>query len=422
MMTLIHEGAPWPTIFLRDVCQTGKPIVYGIVQPGPHVEDGVPYINSTDIGKPFDLNRLARTSVRIANQYKRAALEPGDVVVSLRGEIGSSSIIPPQLAGARLARGVARISVQECFMAQFVSYCLQAPHVLRKVLKASQGSALQEIPLGQLRKIELPLVGMEEQGRIVAVLSTWDRGIEEAERLLALKEQRKRALMQQLLTGKRRFPEFVRSKARIRTMFGTAPKDWPMRRFGDFLEESRQRGSDGETARKITVKLYGKGVIPKSEKRIGSESTQYFRRLQGQFIYSKLDFLNGAFGLVPLELDGYESTLDLPAFDIAPALDSTFLLSFVTRPVFYTRCIGYAMGGRKARRVPPEQFLSIEFPCPSLDEQRRIAAVLNTCDAELRLLRDQLVALKQQKKGLMQKLLTGEVRVPMASILAKENS
>ena len=86
------------------------------------------------------------------------------------------------------------------------------------------------------------------------------------------------------------------------------------------MVESRIKGSNGKEARKITVKLWGKGVFEKTNKRVGSENTKYYKRKSGQFLYSKLDFLNCAFGIIPLDLDGLESTVDLPCFDISDGI------------------------------------------------------------------------------------------------------
>src|SRR5260370_40684672 len=116
------------------------------------------------------------------------------------------------------------------------------------------------------------------------------------------------------------------------------PEDWTLARFRDFLKESRIPGSDGLTARRITVRLYGKGVVASADPRPGSAATRYFKRKGGQLIYSKLDFLNGAIGVIPPELDGYESTLDLPCFDIGESVDPQWLTQYMSRPPFY---LGY---------------------------------------------------------------------------------
>ena len=123
---------------------------------------------------------------------------------------------------------------------------------------------------------------------------------------------------------KLRFPEFH-----------DAP-GWPSRLIGRYLSESRIKGSGGHEAKKLTVKLWHrKGVFKKNESVQGSANTQYYRRRAGQFIYSRLDFLNQAFGIIPVHLDGFESTVDLPCFDIASEMNPKFLLEYVQREQFY---------------------------------------------------------------------------------------
>ena len=141
--------------------------------------------------------------------------------------------------------------------------------------------------------------------------------------------------------------------------------EWQEKALAMFLTESRTEGSAGDTAQKITVKLWGKGVFAKQEPIKGSENTRYYKRRAGQFIYSKLDFLNQAFGLVPVELDGFESTVDLPCFDIGEKLDPIFLLEYVKRDDFYKKNGEIADGGRKAKRIQADVFLSFPIALPA---------------------------------------------------------
>jgi len=165
-----------------------------------------------------------------------------------------------------------------------------------------------------------------------------------------------------------RFPEFQKNK------------DWELRPLSDFLNESRIIGSKGNVAKKITVKLWGRGVFEKNEAIQGSINTQYFRRKTGQFIYSKLDFLNQAFGIIPANLDNFESTVDLPSFDILSGLNSTFLLEYVQRKDFYEKLGETADGSRKARRIHAKTFLSFSVTFPSIAEQQKIANCLGSLD------------------------------------------
>lgn len=146
---------------------------------------------------------------------------------------------------------------------------------------------------------------------------------------------------------------------------------WEQRKVGDFLTLSKIPGHTGVDAKKLTVKLWGKGVVEKTDIFSGSENTQYYVRHAGQFMYGKLDFLHAAFGIVPANLDNYESTLDSPAFDLN-GIDGQFLLERVTQEDFYLRNGMIANGSRKAKRIHEDTFLNMDFMVPSLNEQKQI--------------------------------------------------
>jgi type I restriction enzyme S subunit len=184
------------------------------------------------------------------------------------------------------------------------------------------------------------------------------------------------------------------------------PDGWVRQRLGKYLKESRIAGTDGSVAKKITVKLYGKGVFGKDEKRQGSENTKYFKRKSGQFIYSKLDFLNGAFGIIPQNLDRYESTADMPAFDSIAEINLDWLLYHFSRDSFYKSFAGNAAGGRKAKRIQVDEFLNIEISFPPIPEQKRIAEVLGSVDAAIEATKAVIDQTKAVKQGLLQTLLT----------------
>lgn len=119
------------------------------------------------------------------------------------------------------------------------------------------------------------------------------------------------------------------------------------------------------------MKLWGKGVVKKNEVHQGSKATQYFQRKTGQFIYGKLDFLHAAFGIVPEQLNNFESTLDTPAFNVQ-GLNSIFLLGFVLRKKFYLYQGSLANGTRKAKRIHADVFLEMPIEFPSINEQQSI--------------------------------------------------
>ena len=201
---------------------------------------------------------------------------------------------------------------------------------------------------------------------------------------------------QKKLLPKLRFPEFREAEG------------WEEKPLGEFMTESRMPGSKGNVAKKITVKLWGNGVFEKNDAIQGSINTQYFRRKAGQFIYSKLDFLNQAFGIIPTSLDDFESTVDLPCFDFADGLNPVFLLEYVKRKDFYEKLGETADGSRKARRIHAETFLSFPIALPSPVEQQKITDCLSSLDELIAAQARKVDALKAHKRGLMQQLFPRE--------------
>ena len=185
---------------------------------------------------------------------------------------------------------------------------------------------------------------------------------------------------------------------------------WEQRKVGEFLTESRLPGTNGSIAKKLTVKLWRKGVIPKDETYAGSSATQYFTRKSGQFIYGKLDFLNQAFGIIPEHLDGYESTLDSPAFDISTKLNPKFFLEYVSREQFYVYQGTIANGSRKAKRIHADTFFEMPINLPTKEEQVKIGNFLEQIDNIIALHQRQLDNYIVMKKAILKKIFNQELR------------
>ena len=180
-------------------------------------------------------------------------------------------------------------------------------------------------------------------------------------------------------------------------------ESWEKRKVGDFLTTSKIPGHTGLAAKKLTVKLWGKGIVEKSDAYQGSENTQYYIRHTGQFMYGKLDFLHAAFGIVPEKYDGYESTIDSPAFDIH-GINGTFLLNRVGQTDFYLRYGNMANGSRKAMRIHEETFLDMPIVLPSLKEQSLIGHYIECVDNLITLHQRKLDQLKKLKKYFLQNM------------------
>jgi type I restriction enzyme S subunit len=159
---------------LEDCC--ASPITYGIVQPGSHVPDGVPFVNVEDMTSGFaSPQSLPRTSSEISSRYARTILNPNDVMVALRGPIGLSLIASEKLAGANLSRGVARMNPRAGVEPAYLVACMGSRLVSDQIRRLSTGSTFKELKIGALRTIRVPLPNAEVQRAIVERVSRAQR-------------------------------------------------------------------------------------------------------------------------------------------------------------------------------------------------------------------------------------------------------
>jgi len=150
-------------------------ITYGIVQAGPNIGNGIPYIRVSDMTSNTELSidGMLRTSSEIAKKYERSKVSSGDIVVALRGAVGLPKVIPPELEGANLTQGTARVSVRSDFSTDYVYWALQSPQITRQIKRYSKGSTFSEISLKALRTIQLPAVTESIQQEIGSQLNSY---------------------------------------------------------------------------------------------------------------------------------------------------------------------------------------------------------------------------------------------------------
>ncbi|OON68315.1 restriction endonuclease subunit S [Hymenobacter sp. CRA2] len=187
---------------------------------------------------------------------------------------------------------------------------------------------------------------------------------------------------------------------------------WKQVRLGDILTESAVPAINSSNERRITVRLNVKGV----EKRpVGSDkegATKYFIRSAGQFIYGRQNLHKGAFGIIPSELDGYESSQDLPAFDVSPECLPEWLLYFFRQGNFY-QSLDRIARGIGSRRINPRDLLEIEMPLPEIEEQKQLLAELKATDEAVEELEEefttQAALLTQLRQAILREAVQGKL-------------
>jgi type I restriction enzyme S subunit len=193
----------WRVQQLQELVRNDSPITYGVVQPGPEDDQGVLFIRGGDI---FDgeilIENLRTISHSVSINYRRTLLQGGELVISLVGYPGQVAVVPPELAGANIARQAALVRLRDGISPAFVTNYLLSDLGKNELFRNAVGSAQQVINLADLKFARVALPNMEEQINGVEAISEL-RGLLSTEiaELRKLKAQ-KAGLMHDLLTGK----------------------------------------------------------------------------------------------------------------------------------------------------------------------------------------------------------------------------
>jgi type I restriction enzyme S subunit len=407
-----QHSPDWCEIHLEDAVDQDSPICYGIVLPGGHCDGGVPVIKVKDIAQgSVRSTGILQTSPEIDAKYKRSRLRDGDILLSIRGTVGRLGIVPKVLTGANITQDTARIRISCPEMRSYIYQALQSGALRSQIRGHVVGQAVKGINIRDVKRLKLLLpVEGRAQSYIAELLSTQDAVIQKTEQLIAAKERHYSHELSRLIS-RGRHPH-----ARTGDIAEEVSSHNRGGRYGvlaEFLTESREPDTERNPAKRLTVRLHLQGVEARPVR--GTESdgaTAYFRRRAGQLIYGKQNIFRGAIGIIPPALDGYSSTQDLPAFDIADGVDPKWLYFWLSRKKFYASLEALAAGSG-SKRLHPEEFFRIRIYLPDHAIQTAVAGYLGALREEIDLLGQFVEALKTQKRGLMQKLLTGKWRLPI---------
>lgn len=179
-------------------------ITYGIVQAGPHIDGGVPYIRTGDMsGDVLSRKALLCASRRIAESYKRSEVRTGDIVMAIRATVGKVLPVPPDLDGANLTQGTARIAPNVRTDSDFLLWSLRSERAKIAIKSEIKGTTFAEITLEALRKVLIAApTSKAEQGEIGARLEKLFDRIQRESALRDKFSSEKQGLMDDLLTGR----------------------------------------------------------------------------------------------------------------------------------------------------------------------------------------------------------------------------
>jgi len=199
--------AHWEVSQLRYVVREDSSITYGIVQAGPHVDDGVPYIKTSDMsGDSLRIEGYAKTSREIDQSYARSRVAAGDLVVAIRASVGKCLPVPKELDGANLTQGTAKISPGRGIIARYLLPLMKSNCIQTHLDSFAKGATFKEITLETLRKTPVLIPPPEEQAlisnRAESLNLEHQTLIAESKSAVSLLQERRTALISAAVTGK----------------------------------------------------------------------------------------------------------------------------------------------------------------------------------------------------------------------------
>lgn len=281
------------------------------------------------------------------------------------------------------------------------SYIVNYDYFNEQKYKLSQGHSVVHLYSSNLKEMIVPVIQLKEQEKIAGILSTWDQYIENIDSIIESKKKQKKGLMQNLLTGEVRLPGFN--------------GEWKEVKLGDVIKEVNKKTTKNNEYEILSVTK--DGIIPQNKyftKQIASKNNKGYKIVkEGNLVFSTMNLWMGSLDI----LKGIEIGIVSPAYKVFKIdienFDILFLNDFMkTNRMIYLYNINSEQGASVVRRnLDLDSLLSSRINLPPIDEQVAIASVLSSADREIELLEDLRNKRMEEKKGLMQLLLTGIVRV-----------
>jgi type I restriction enzyme, S subunit len=325
--------------------------------------------------------------------FAACPVKTGDVLLTKDGaNTGNAAINSLEepislLSSIAVLRGDPKILLNE-FLLQFIL----SPRGQFAFLSEMAGQAITRLTLTVIGQIKIPVPSLSDQREIAAILSTWDQSIELTEKLVAAKQKLKLALMRRLVD--------------------LGDPTWPPIKLGKLFTHRKSKGKQGLPTVSVTM---NSGLVPRDSLDRKNDTSlkpeQHLLIEKGDIAYNMMRMWQGASGLAT------DAGLVSPAYVVIRSrgtVDPAFASYWFKMPRVVKKFQDYSHGLTEDRlRLYYKDFATITLQLPPLKLQQQIAKAMQCCDRELDALQRKVALLKQQKKGLMQQLLTGKTRVKL---------
>ena len=366
-----------------------------------YVSKGVPFIRSQNVNaNRLLISKLSFIPLEIHEKMSGSKVIGNDILLNITGaSIGRSCVVPSNFKEGNVNQHVCIIRLIETGSIKFIQLFLSSFSGQKSIIRSQVGGNREGLNFQNVRSLKIPLPPLPEQKKIADILSTWDKAIETTQALIKKLQLRKKGLMQQLLTGKKRLPGFS--------------GEWEEVRLGEFLIKHNEVSEISDQYPVLTSSRDGLFFQKDYYKnQVASKDNSGYNVVpSGYFTYRHMsDDLVFKFNINTLCDKGIVSTL-YPVFTTSiDLLDNYLLLELNHGNSFKKFALQQKQGGSRTYMYFGK-LEKLKLKLPKIKEQVAISNFINTVSAEINKTQHYLEQLQEQKKGLMQQLLTGQRRV-----------
>jgi type I restriction enzyme S subunit len=345
-----------------------------------------------------------------AKNHKEYQLLENDIVIQTVGSrpplydsmVGKTILVNKEFEGSLLNQNAVRLR-EKNGNNYFLFSLFRRKEYFDFIETLVRGNANQvSITLEDLFKYQIPYPkSLPEQQKIATILSNWDAAIDNCKVIIDRLQERNKGLAQQLLTGKMRVQGFEKKwkLTPLNECLNFTPREVP-KPTGNYLA--------------LGLRSHGKGIFHKHDIDPEDVAMDVLYEVKENDLIINITFAwEQAVAIVSKQDEGGLVSHRFPTYTFnADKAIPEFFRHFILQKYFKFLMELISPGGAGRNRVMSKtDFLKLEVKLPDVTEQKAIANILNTATAELSQYQQKLQFLQQQKKGLMQQLLTGKIRV-----------
>ncbi|WP_417702904.1 restriction endonuclease subunit S [Pseudomonas sp.] len=372
----------------------------------------------------IDLKKVAYISEEAHDALNRSKLREGDILYSIAGAIGRTAIVQAQHLPANTNQALAIVRPRDLIHTPYLRFVLSSEAQLSHISQISVSSAQANISLKDVSSFSIAFPSPPEQQKIAAILTAVDEKLDVIARQIESTQILKQGLMQTLFSrgvGTQDASGRWVLHAEMKSVLSLdIPASWDVVRLGDIAPLIRRPVEirPDATYPELGLRSYGKGTFHKPAL-LGCEvgNKRLFEIKAGDLLFSNVFAWEGAVAVAKPEDDGrYGSHRYITCTVDKSRADTTYIYRYLITPAGIASLSLASPGGAgRNKTLGLSALANISIPLPPLAEQQKISQILDGVEDKLKLLESKQSAVKSLKRGLMQKLLTGEWRVKLDS-------